>query len=55
MKILTSIRRWDEAGGCKKPGRQGLCFCPDSAALKALAAKEGVEVPEELLAVGFRV
>ncbi|CAE7817287.1 Ammecr1l [Symbiodinium microadriaticum] len=26
--------------------RQGLLVCPDSAVLKALAAKEGVELPE---------
>ncbi|CAE7654914.1 icmt-1 [Symbiodinium necroappetens] len=50
LAILQKYEEFKEMGHVEAAAavlRQGLFFCPDSAVLKALAAKEGVELPEE--------
>jgi len=47
---LAILQKYEEMGHVEAAAavlRQGLFYCPDSAVLKALAAKEGVELPEE--------
>ncbi|OLP83796.1 Protein-S-isoprenylcysteine O-methyltransferase [Symbiodinium microadriaticum] len=50
LAILQKYEEFKEMGHVEAAAavlRQGLYFCPDSAVLKALAAKEGMELPQE--------